>query len=78
MRIYKDILEHMFKEKLNDMFWDLEVDDLRDAFQSACCDALHEIKSIVENPYLSDFECIDKIVCVLESVGSDGGGRHDF
>ena len=25
-----------------------------------------------------DYEKIEEIVCALESIGSNGGGRHDF
>ena len=40
-----------------------------------------KIKNIIENDDLTDKECferIEEIVCVLEDIGSDGGGRHDF
>ena len=43
--------------------------------------ALKKIKEIVENDDLDDRACFDRIeqiVRVLEMLGSDGGGRHDF
>ena len=43
--------------------------------------ALNAIKAILADDSLSDPECfakIEEIVCVLEDLGSSGGGRHDF
>ena len=41
-------------------------------------EALEKIKAIVSNDSLSDFECVEEIVSVLELYGSNGGSRHDF
>ena len=46
-----------------------------------CYQALSEIKKVIEDDTLEDPECftrIEKIVCVLEALGSNGGTRHDF
>ena len=40
--------------------------------------ALSEIKSIISDENLSDFDAVEEIVCVLESYGIDVGSRHDF
>ena len=43
--------------------------------------ALEKIRAILADDALSDAECfrkIEAIVCVLEELGGDGGGRHDF
>lgn len=43
--------------------------------------ALEKIRAILADDTLSDAACfqrIEAIVCVLEDLGSDGGGRHDF
>ena len=40
-----------------------------------------EIRAILADDALSDAECfrkIEAIVCILEELGGDGGGRHDF
>ena len=40
-----------------------------------------EIVAILADDALSDAECfrkIEAIVCILEELGGDGGGRHDF
>ncbi len=43
--------------------------------------ALEKIRAILADDALSDAECfrkIEAIVCFLEELGGDGGGRHDF
>lgn len=55
--------------------------DLPKLLDSTCYIALKEIKSIIEDDTLEDEECfmrIEKIVCLLEKLGSNGGNRHDF
>ena len=39
---------------------------------------LQKIKTVIEDDSLSDFECVERIVRIFESIGSDGGNRHDF
>ena len=42
---------------------------------------LKRIKAIIEDDSLDDIACfhkIEKIVCAMEEIGSDGGNRHDF
>ena len=64
-------------------------DFLRDAFErfppdtSKLADgiaslALSEIKSVLSNDELSDFDAIEQIVCIMENYRIDCGGRHDF
>ena len=40
--------------------------------------ALCEIKKIIEDVTLTDFDCVEQIVAIFEDIGSDGGSRHDF
>lgn len=47
---------------------------------SASLQALREIRAVLDDERLDDAECsrkIEKIVTVFESIGSDGGTRHD-
>ena len=42
---------------------------------------LLEIKEVLNDSNLTDEDCfykIEKIVCVFEAIGSNGGSRHDF
>lgn len=43
-----------------------------------CYLALQKIKTIIGDDSLNDFECIEKIICLFEEMGSNGGSRHDF
>ncbi len=40
--------------------------------------ALSEVKAIISDGSLSDFDAVEEIVSVLESYGIDAGSRHDF
>ena len=39
---------------------------------------LNEIKKVIADDSLSDFDAIEEIVCILEKNNIDCGGRHDF
>lgn len=52
--------------------------DRKEIADSKSLQALQKIKTIIENKELSDFECIEEIVCVFEDIGSGAGSRHDF
>ena len=40
--------------------------------------ALDEIKNVICNDELSDFDAVEEIVCILEKNNVDCGSRHDF
>ena len=74
-------------ELLNDMYnkviteSNIGSNQLKDLLENKCYIALKEIKEIISNDDLSESECfmqIEEIVRVFESLGSNGGGRHDF
>lgn len=81
MDLYKELLVNYLKSsRIEVAFPDLKI-DAREITELICYQALQQIKEIIEDKDLSDEECfikIEKIVCVLESIGSDGGDRHDF
>lgn len=55
-----------------------ELDVIPEAF---CRLALREIRGILMDGSLEDEACfyrIEEIVCALEKIGMDRGGRHDF
>ena len=43
-----------------------------------CFQTLNNIHDILDDDSLSDFDCIEKIVCELEKIDFNGGSRHDF
>ncbi|SCI77395.1 Uncharacterised protein [uncultured Clostridium sp.] len=74
--LYEDILEELAAiiiEKLRV--------DPADLIELASYRALQNIQAIVRDDSLDDVQCyhrIEKIICTLEDLGSDGGGRHEF
>lgn len=52
-------------------------DQLAAAAGQRALDVLQKIHDIVENRDLSDFDCVEEIVCTLEEAGI-GTSRHDF
>lgn len=39
---------------------------------------LNNIKKVILDDSLSDFDVVEQIVCILEENNIDCGGRHDF
>ena len=39
---------------------------------------LEEIKKVIADDELSDFDVVEEIVCLFENKGIDCGSRHDF
>jgi len=78
MKLYKEILaKALEKEEMIILFPNLQL-NANELVQTKCYQALQTIKSIIEDEGLSDFECVEQIVCVFEQLGSSGGSRHDF
>lgn len=81
MELFKEIIiKYLEKEKINVIFPNLKI-SVSEIVEMECYKALQKIKTIIENDSLSDVECFEKIeeiVCIFESLGSDGGNRHDF
>lgn len=78
MELFKEVLAHiLIKEEVNINFPNLKL-SAAETVEMESYKTLQKIKAIIENDSLSDFECIEEIVCVFESIGSSGGNRHDF
>lgn len=81
MDLYMEMLrEILYKEPVQVTFPNLTVNQT-ELLNSISYQALCKIRDIVRDDSLRDDECfkqIEAIVCVLESIGSDGGNRHDF
>ena len=81
MELYRDLLVKLLEnEKIRIEFPNISI-SLSELVEMRCYNALKEIKAIIEDDRYSDKECfmkIEKIVCLLEDLGSDGGLRHDF
>jgi len=81
MELYRDLLVKLLEnEEIRIEFPNLSISP-SELVEMRCYNALKEIKAIIEDDRYSDKECfmkIEKIVCLLEDLGSDGGLRHDF
>ena len=78
MDLYKELLVNtLAKEEIIVEFPNLKI-NVQEIVELQSYKVLLKIKALVENNSLSDFECIEAIVCALEDVGSSGGSRHDF
>lgn len=81
MELYKQILLNaLYNEEMQITFPNLK-NSPNEIVKLECYRALKKIKAVLEDENLSDKECfmrIEKIICVFEDIGSDGGVRHDF
>ena len=81
MKLNVEILAHFLaKENAQILFPNLQL-NATEIMELQCYQALCEIREIVRDDTLDDAECFDRIervICTLESIGSDGGNRHDF
>ena len=74
MELYKEILLYLYKEGR----FDLPAAQL---VELTSYQALQKIKAVIEDDQLDDETCfhkIEHIIRILETIGSNGGNRHDF
>lgn len=81
MELYQEILMHTLREQQIEVtFPNLKL-DAKEIVDSVCYRALGMIKEVLADDTLDDaacFERIERIVCIMEHIGSHGGNRHDF
>ena len=81
MDLYKEILMHILSQETVEIrFPDIRL-DIEKIVSMECYQALRRIRDIIHDETLVDEECfskIEEIICTLESMGSNGGFRHDF
>ena len=82
MELYKEILAHAltYGGEVKVVFSG-EEGNLAKLVEGECYQALKKIKAVIQDDSLEDEACfqkIEEIVCILESIGSSGGCRHDF
>ncbi len=81
MELYKEILVKVLKEQIISVTFPNLTISTKEIIELECYKALQTIKTIIQDDSIDDKECfakIEKIICVFEKVGSDGGNRHDF
>ncbi len=81
MELYKEILAKVLAQSpMQITFPNLHI-DANQVVELQCYLALCRIKDVLADDTLDDKECfskIEEIVCIFESIGSNGGYRHDF
>ena len=77
MNIKLELLKNGIFEAMEEHLSDLEIDADKIA-DTVAIKTLAEIQEIIGDDGLSDFDAIEKIVCVFEKYNLRTGGRHDF
>lgn len=78
MDLYKEILIGILqKEELSIEFKNAHI-NIEKVFNEKCFELLDKIKAVIKNDSLSDFECIEEILCLFEEYGIGIENRHDF
>ncbi|MBQ7330678.1 MAG: hypothetical protein IJW94_02660 [Oscillospiraceae bacterium] len=81
MELYKEILAHALAHGEVHITFPGHEQDIVKIVEGKCYKALNEIKAIIEDDSLNDRECfmkVERIICAIEEMGSNGGSRHDF
>ncbi len=78
MELLKDVLAKALEnEEIQIVFPNLSV-NAKELVELTCFQILSKIKAALENDSLSDYECIEEIICIFEDCGSKVGDRHDY
>ena len=77
MNIKLQLLKGYISDYINSNLEDFEIDVSKIA-DTVATNMLLEIQSILKNKNYSDFDAIEKIVCVFEKNNIDFGFRHNF
>ncbi len=76
--ISQELLTYVIKTEVQNALANIG-DEIINKVHSLSTEILEDIKFILSQHYkLSDFEMIEKIVCILEKYNIDCGACHDF
>ena len=78
MNILIYALTNVLREKEVKIVFDESELDIKTLIENEYLIKLEEIKTVLATERLSDFDCIEEISCIFESMGIDIGNRHDF
>lgn len=81
MEFYLNILAKLLIENGAQVTISCGEETLEQMMKERYCQALKEIRDVLDDDTLDDPECfqrIEKIVEIYESFGADAGSRHDF
>ena len=77
MNIKVELLNNYISDFIKSRIEDFEIDASQIADTTAT-QMLSEIQNVIKNEDNSDFETVEKIVCIFEKYNVDYGSRHDF
>lgn len=77
MNIKLELLKNFITYTVSNYFENLEIDADK-ITDTIAVRMLAEIQEIIRDEEISDFDAIEKIVCVFEENKIDFGVRHDF
>ena len=77
MNIKTELLKRHITDYINTQIKDFEI-DADEIADTAAIKTLAEIQAILRNDNYSDFEIVERIVCVFEKFKIDCGSCHDF
>ena len=75
--MFSMLLKRNIRDYIDSNLQDFEINAYEIADTTAI-NMLSEIQNIIRNETYSDFDVVEKIVCVFEKYGIDFGSRHDF
>ena len=77
MEIKLQLLRAYVSDLINDRLDDMVI-EANEIANTVAIQALSEIQEIIQNEEYSDFDAVEKIVCVFEKYNISAGGCHDF
>ncbi len=77
MNIKLELLKRNIRDYIDSNLHDFEI-DASEIADTTAINMLSEIQNIIRNETYSDFDVVEKIVCVFEKYRIDTGSRHDF
>ncbi|MBR5157562.1 MAG: hypothetical protein IKW59_07330 [Clostridia bacterium] len=77
MNIKLELLRKSISDIVRFRLKDFELDATQIADTTAI-QMLDEIQKVIQDDSCSDFDAIEKIVCIFEDYDIDAGARHDF
>ncbi len=77
MNVKLELLRGAISDFIKCRMEDFEIDADKIADTTATL-ALGEIQKVIKDESLSDFDAVEKIVCIFEKYHIDAGSSHDF
>lgn len=77
MNIKLELLKSKIYEFITSSICELNI-DVDMIANTVAINAISEIREVIQNSELSDFEVVERIVCIFEKYHISAGTRHDF